>query len=778
MAQPSGIGLAPIRETDTATAGQNTLTRVGNALQGAPTGGAPQFKDNPLGAIGLVLSNFSAGLRGQELPTERIARNQIAQQQLQFQRLRITLDAVKEGVNRFIGLDPDDPRTSEALQRFTAQFTPTLGEGFSESLTAGLQLARSQGREALDGLVEHQARIAGICGFDRDCIVETASNTALMNRFNATADQERVPGIMQKFQAINQAVGDNKALQALAEQGYTLAELQQLPEGFRFTDEEIRTITRDEQIQNLLISSGFEPPNLTAEMARATRIAELQIATTLATRQPPNLSFQTITENGVEFLVGLDPKTGNEVSRRRSGLSDEDVANLNFQRIRENGQEFIIGLNPETGFEESRVLAGTVTPPDEPNLSFQTIEEGGEKFIVGLNPETGDEVSRIRQSAVVPSDPPNLSFKEVIESGQRFIVGLNPQTGEEQSRFPAGKADEPFDSTRLRAGLSLVINGQDVEGRGLGNVVEGIVRDLDPAMAATMLGNLQSGGFEITTSPEGVTTIRTGSALGVSPADRVTQTREAQEQAAIPTAVANLAGLPADMTLAEAREQRIAIPDDVVIRQLQGQKTAAQSLMRRVDELAQTIVGRPEVLSAPGAIVSAVNSTVEAGKGLVRLLGAPITVNDETATVEDLLNPAVYEQRLTGLGYANAQVQSLVVSVAFAAAAAEGQVGRGISDKDVDRFILQIGKNADPDIFTRILANVGRESDVRFQDAVFNAVGKRPPSLREEAAQLEAGRLGEIMTKPLGELTSEEIDRLATSEQGRQRLRELLGESE
>lgn len=259
MSQPSGLGLAPVPSSPTPQS--NTLTNLGNALTGGATGGAPQFSDNPLGAIGLILSNFGASQRGQVLPTERIAQQQIQQQQVNLQQLRVTLDAVKQGVDMFVGLDPEDPRTSAALNRFTEQFVPLLGEGFRESLTAGLELARNQGQEAINGLVEHQQRVQGICGLDQQCIQDVASNTALMNQFNDTADQERLPGIVQKLQTIGQIVGD-EAVEALKEDGFTISDLQQFPEGFAFTPEEIRTISRNKQIQDALIPLGFKPPDL------------------------------------------------------------------------------------------------------------------------------------------------------------------------------------------------------------------------------------------------------------------------------------------------------------------------------------------------------------------------------------------------------------------------------------------------------------------------------------------------------------------------------------
>ena len=93
MPEPDSLGLPlpPAIDTGAAAAAavpaQNPLISAGNALQGTTSrSGAPSFQDNPLGAIGLVLSNFSAGLRGDELPTERLRRDMLDQQRLQLQQ--------------------------------------------------------------------------------------------------------------------------------------------------------------------------------------------------------------------------------------------------------------------------------------------------------------------------------------------------------------------------------------------------------------------------------------------------------------------------------------------------------------------------------------------------------------------------------------------------------------------------------------------------------------------------------------------------------------------
>ena len=580
VGQPRGIGLAEtIRETDTAAAGDNTLTRLGNALTGTATE-VPQFEDNPLGAIGFVLSNFAAGVEGRELPTERIRQNALQQRQLELQQLRVTLNAVKEGVDLFVGLDPADPTTSDAINRFASQFVPVLGEGFRDSLTAGLELARNQGREAIEGLVEHRERIQGICGLDRDCIQSVAGNASLMAQLNESADRERLPGIVEKFDVIGEIVG-NEAIDALKEGGFTLADLQRLPGDFAFTPDEIRTISRNTQVQDALIPLGFQAPDI--DRIRAEETARQEVA---------------------------EQFRGQEVPLTQ-------IAKLNAD-----------------------LEAGRITP----------------------------------------------------EQHSAAILKATTVTGRTPEDIRAQAAAE----------------------------------------------------------------------------------RTADDDAPIPTALANLVGVDPALTIGEARAQGIAIPRVQDLEKLQLQRTDVQSLVREARNLIGDITGRPEVVSAAGGIARAVNSLRSTAEGLLRSSGVPISVGGETATVDQLLNEENYRDVLQELGVTNSQVRSRMIGLAFAAAAAAGQTGRGVSDRDIELFIRRIGDSADPTATINVLKDLIEEADLRFQDSVENATGKRPGSIREEVSERQNAALQEAMEKSRDELTQADIDLLKTTPDGVARLRQLL----
>ncbi len=264
-----GLGFAgPVRETDTASAAASVVPArqpkaPADAQRGAGFGAA--LKENPFEVVGLILSNIAAGMRGQELPTERIRREQIAEKQNSLKRLNTVLDLVDRGVSQFANLDPNDPRTIAAIDAYADKLVPTLGEGFRSALTGGIELVREQGRDALNGVIEHQARISDLCGFaDRDCILETARDPKQMARFDVAADQELAAGIFKKFQiiadAIRQDPDGNAVLAAISENGITFNELAGLPEGFGFTEDELRAIRRDPSIQEQLGSFGYKTP--------------------------------------------------------------------------------------------------------------------------------------------------------------------------------------------------------------------------------------------------------------------------------------------------------------------------------------------------------------------------------------------------------------------------------------------------------------------------------------------------------------------------------------
>lgn len=73
-----------------------------------------------------------------------------------------------------------------------------------------------------------------------------------------------------------------------------------------------------------------------------------------------------------------------------------------------------------------------------------------------------------------------------------------------------------------------------------------------------------------------------------------------------------------------------------------------------------------------------------------------------------------------------ARIDSLIVDLAFMAAAASGQTGRSVSDRDVQRFLQQIGQSQDPDVFAAVLRDMQGRVKEKFENQ-FQTINRRLP---------------------------------------------------
>lgn len=92
---------------------------------------APSWSDNPLGRIGFVLQSVAAGMNGQELPAQRLARMRKEEQASQMQKLSTAIGVI-DHLNSI-----EDP---EQRQQLATQIAPTLkAAGLDESILKPLQ---------------------------------------------------------------------------------------------------------------------------------------------------------------------------------------------------------------------------------------------------------------------------------------------------------------------------------------------------------------------------------------------------------------------------------------------------------------------------------------------------------------------------------------------------------------------------------------------------------------------------------------------------------------
>jgi len=101
------------------------------------------------------------------------------------------------------------------------------------------------------------------------------------------------------------------------------------------------------------------------------------------------------------------------------------------------------------------------------------------------------------------------------------------------------------------------------------------------------------------------------------------------------------------------------------------------------------------------------------------------------------------------LGTKSAEMQSMLIGLAYQAAKAEGQKGRDVSNADIERFMVQLGANSsDPEVLKRNLTRLKKQAQDRFAtqysfvrnepwQGSFEPVVAQPPSA--PAAPVSAG---------------------------------------
>jgi hypothetical protein len=360
MVAPLSLGLAArpatnaLRETDTATTAGNVISRSKPAAQPAPL-----FEENPLRAIGVVLGNFAAGARGQELPSDRlIQERQIARSQ--------RIDEMKASLLGFEALDtatkvmnrlPDDQRENFAKQ-FGAQFDAVI-PGFSEILL-GTQGQQFDLRQFLDvfGDEENLAIVAQLTNGDPDKIGDLMANENFMERMISSTDERNLPVVQSKLATVMGELAGKIPDSFLKDKAVSLGELRQLngsviPEELRLSNSELGTLTRN---PNILLDHGITTPEIQQEAAMKAagadkfgpptrdvngNLVQKNITTgeiKVLDQATDKFSAPYENENGVLVQKNLRTNKVAEVSRPIVGRTPEDLAEGERKKLEARGE--------------------------------------------------------------------------------------------------------------------------------------------------------------------------------------------------------------------------------------------------------------------------------------------------------------------------------------------------------------------------------------------------------------------------------------------------------
>lgn len=168
---------------------------------------------------------------------------------------------------------------------------------------------------------------------------------------------------------------------------------------------------------------------------------------------------------------------------------------------------------------------------------------------------------------------------------------------------------------------------------------------------------------------------------------------------------------------------------DLQMREATG---AVRSFNDTASRVAQMVAENPDINTFAARLGAMGSGAMQEAGAIARFMGVP----------RETFDPGAYQTTFKQMGIDNAAIQSLVTSLAFQAAAASGQSGRDISNRDVERFISQIGGSySDPDAFLASLqetvTGVNRDFANRYQ-----AIYQKPfegdlgqPTIRAPQAQ-------------------------------------------
>jgi len=150
---------------------------------------------------------------------------------------------------------------------------------------------------------------------------------------------------------------------------------------------------------------------------------------------------------------------------------------------------------------------------------------------------------------------------------------------------------------------------------------------------------------------------------------------------------------------------------------MRDNEVAARSFVATTGDALALLNEEPNINTFAARSASVVNNLQQEAKAIANTLGMEFD--------EEMLDPSNYSSTFDSLGIQNQRMRSLVTSLAFQAAAASGQTGRGVSNADINRFISEVGASAsDPRAFAQTLMDVANRTERRFKIDYETRTGK------------------------------------------------------
>jgi len=174
------------------------------------------------------------------------------------------------------------------------------------------------------------------------------------------------------------------------------------------------------------------------------------------------------------------------------------------------------------------------------------------------------------------------------------------------------------------------------------------------------------------------------------------------------------------------------------IKAMREQEIAVRKLVRLID-IADPLITK-ERLGAVGGIAGTVTMLVSQYDAMSELLGKrswktnpddpdnkladiEVTPDELRRVAEEMLDATEIVNTMAHTAEERGRLRSIIVGMAYAAAAQEGQTGRGASDRDIMLFLQRLGDDPSPAVFKRTLNGL-REDSIANLDITWGVLNR------------------------------------------------------
>ncbi len=403
-----------------------------------PASPFPKFSENPIAALGLIISNAADGFRGKQLPTDILRQEALAAEELEIRKASAVFDGIVK-IQSILKTTPADKREVIATQ-FTEAFK-NVAPGFDFSVFVWEDFNADDFAQAAPNLADLSdaskrmvmSRIR-LLGGGADSAAEVLADKDYLESVFAFEDDFNRPQIIANIRGVQQILQANSIGPEQMPQ-MTMAEFEslnsQIPENVGFSKSEIGTIRRQVDLQDALniIPTTILEKAKTAEAEEAGKIS--------AKEGEPKTDFAKLRD---DFEAGKITEKEFEDRKARlitiTGRTEQDLeAEANKTEARTTGR-----FRAEAG-RKARAAAARISSFADLLDDFQRAGPGAAGFRGGVASFGAGLLSQLNRGLgegfsqfVAGVDQDQL---QNIRSKARSVIGssITEFSGEESGRF-------------------------------------------------------------------------------------------------------------------------------------------------------------------------------------------------------------------------------------------------------------------------------------------------------------------------------------------------------